>query len=76
MTPAPYTGSSSLAGEDEVKGRLIAGHQRGEKDTGSPEGQIALHTARIPELTEHLKTHAKDHHSRRGLLKLRECLGR
>ena len=61
---------SSLATETEVKGKLIAEHRRAEKDTGSPEVQIALSTARIRELTEHLKTHAKDHHSRRGLLLL------
>jgi small subunit ribosomal protein S15 len=59
-----------LATETEVKGRLIAEHRRGEKDTGSPEVQIALSNSRIKELTEHLKTHAKDHHSRRGLLLL------
>ena len=41
-----------------------------EGDTGSPEVQIALLTTRINELTDHLRTHAKDHHSRRGLLKL------
>jgi small subunit ribosomal protein S15 len=57
-----------LATETEVKGKLIAEHRRGDKDTGSPEVQVALSTARIRELTEHLKTHAKDHHSRRGLL--------
>jgi len=59
-----------LAEEAEVKSRLIADYRRAEKDTGSPEVQIALSTARIRELTEHLKTHAKDHHSRRGLLLL------
>jgi small subunit ribosomal protein S15 len=59
-----------LAEETEVKGKLIADHRRSEKDTGSPEVQIALSNARIRELTEHLKTHAKDHHSRRGLLLL------
>jgi small subunit ribosomal protein S15 len=59
-----------LATETEVKGKLIAEHRRGDKDTGSPEVQIALSNARIRELTEHLKTHAKDHHSRRGLLLL------
>ena len=59
-----------MAEETEVKGKLIAGYRRSEKDTGSPEVQIALSTARIRELTEHLKTHAKDHHSRRGLLLL------
>src|SRR6266567_1783589 len=59
-----------LAEETEVKGKLIAEYRRADKDTGSPEVQIALSTARIRELTEHLKTHAKDHHSRRGLLLL------
>ncbi len=61
---------TSLAAETEVKGKLIADYKRAEKDTGSPEVQIALSTARIRELTEHLNTHAKDHHSRRGLLLL------
>ena len=69
-TRSPYTGPLSLAVENEVKGRLIAEHRRADKDTGSPEVQIALSNARIKELTEHLKTHAKDHHSRRGLLLL------
>jgi len=59
-----------LAEETEVKSKLIADYRRGEKDTGSPEVQIALSTSRIRELTEHLKTHEKDHHSRRGLLLL------
>ena len=59
-----------MAVETEVKGKVIAEHRRDEKDTGSPEVQIALSNARIRELTEHLKTHAKDHHSRRGLLLL------
>jgi len=59
-----------LAVENAVKGKLIAEHRRAEGDTGSPEVQIALSTARIRELTEHLKTHAKDHHARRGLLLL------
>ena len=59
-----------MAEQTEVKSKLIADYRRAEKDTGSPEVQIALSTARIRELTEHLKTHAKDHHSRRGLLLL------
>ena len=59
-----------MAEETEVKSKTIAEYRRGEKDTGSPEVQIALSTARIRELTEHLKAHAKDHHSRRGLLLL------
>ena len=49
---------------------IIAEHGKHEKDTGSPEVQIALLTERITHLTEHLKVHKKDHHSRRGLLKL------
>src|SRR5690348_8675081 len=66
----PVYWRASLAVENEVKGKLIAEHRRADKDTGSPEVQIALSNARIRELTEHLKTHAKDHHSRRGLLLL------
>jgi len=62
--------SFGLAAETDVKGKLIAEYKRADKDTGSPEVQVALSTARIRELTEHLKTHAKDHHSRRGLLLL------
>ena len=52
------------------KAKVIAENQRAKGDTGSPEVQIALLTARINHLTEHFKTHKKDHHSRRGLLKL------
>ncbi len=51
-----------------TKQEIIAKYARKEGDTGSPEVQIALLTARIAELTEHLKNHPKDHHSRRGLL--------
>jgi small subunit ribosomal protein S15 len=47
---------------------VINEHKRGDSDTGSPEVQVALLTARIVHLTEHFKTHKKDHHSRRGLL--------
>ena len=54
----------------ERKQELIAKHGRSEDDTGSAEVQIALLTERINELTEHLRTHKKDHHSRRGLLML------
>jgi small subunit ribosomal protein S15 len=54
----------------EDKESIIAKHAQHEGDTGSPEVQIALLTARISTLTEHLKTHKKDHHSRRGLLKM------
>ena len=52
------------------KKEIIEKYGRGENDTGSPEVQIALLTARINHLTEHLRTHKKDFHSRRGLLKL------
>ena len=50
--------------------KIIEEHARGTNDTGSPEVQVALLTARIEHLTEHFKTHKHDHHSRRGLLKL------
>jgi small subunit ribosomal protein S15 len=54
----------------EQKQAIIAEYALHEGDTGSPEVQIALLTTRINELTAHLKTHKKDHHSRRGLLKM------
>ncbi|MCL2556554.1 MAG: 30S ribosomal protein S15 [Firmicutes bacterium] len=54
----------------EIKAKIIAEHARQAGDTGSPEVQIALLTFRINHLTEHLKTHAKDHHSRRGLFQM------
>ena len=54
----------------ERKQEIIATYKRDENDTGSPEVQIALLTERINELTEHLKVHKKDNHSRRGLLKM------
>jgi small subunit ribosomal protein S15 len=49
---------------------IVQTYARGEKDTGSPEVQVALLSDRIRYLTEHFKSHPKDHHSRRGLLKL------
>ncbi|MGV8826601.1 30S ribosomal protein S15 [Methylibium petroleiphilum] len=52
------------------KAEIVKANARGASDTGSPEVQVALLTARINELTPHFKTHAKDHHGRRGLLKL------
>ena len=55
---------------NEAKLEIVGKHGKNDKDTGSAEVQIALLTARITELTEHLRTHKKDHHSRRGLLKL------
>ena len=54
----------------ERKEEIIKTYKRDEKDTGSPEVQVALLTERITELTEHLKVHKKDNHSRRGLLKM------
>ena len=54
----------------EAKLEIIGRHGRSGEDTGSPEVQIALLTQRINELTGHLRTHPKDHYSRRGLLKL------
>jgi small subunit ribosomal protein S15 len=52
------------------KAELVTSYQRGKSDTGSPEVQVALLTARINDLTGHFKSHVKDHHSRRGLLKM------
>ena len=54
----------------EEKKQIVLDFKTHEQDTGSPEVQIALLTTRITELTEHLKTHKKDHSSRRGLLKM------
>jgi small subunit ribosomal protein S15 len=55
--------------KDEKK-QIITDNARTDGDTGSPEVQVAILTRRITELTEHLKTHPKDHHSRRGLLRM------
>ena len=54
----------------DQKQEIIGKHGRADADTGSPQVQIALLTARINQLTEHLRAHPKDHYSRRGLLKL------
>jgi small subunit ribosomal protein S15 len=59
-----------MASADIVKADIIKANARSSSDTGSPEVQVALLTARINELTPHFKTHAKDHHGRRGLLKM------
>ena len=56
--------------EKEVKNKIIADYQRKEGDTGYPEVQIAILTERINHLTDHLKNHPNDNHSRRGLLQL------
>ena len=58
----------SLSGEQ--KANIIGEYSRGDADTGSPEVQVALLSARISDLTEHFKDHDKDHHSRRGLVRL------
>lgn len=55
---------------DIDKAEIVKANARGASDTGSPEVQVALLTARINELTPHFKTHKKDHHGRRGLLKM------
>jgi len=52
------------------KAQIVKDYQRKQSDTGSPEVQVALLSARITELTEHFKVHVKDHHSRRGLLRM------
>ena len=54
----------------QPKSEVIQEYKTHEKDTGSPEVQVAILTERINHLTEHLRTHAKDHHSRRGLLQM------
>jgi small subunit ribosomal protein S15 len=59
-----------MAVADLNKAGIVAEYARGTNDTGSPEVQVALLTARINELTGHFKEHAKDHHSRRGLLRM------
>ncbi len=60
----------SIGTDAETKKKIIAKYGKAEGDTGSPEVQIAMLTTRINELTGHLRTHSKDHYSRRGLLKL------
>jgi small subunit ribosomal protein S15 len=59
-----------MSTDSEKKADIINGFRRHEGDTGSPEVQIALLTDRIQYLTDHFKVHKKDHHSRRGLLKI------
>ena len=59
-----------MAIANEQKAQIVADFQRAKGDTGSPEVQVALLTARINGLTDHFKANAKDHHSRRGLLKM------
>ncbi len=66
----PRSFDTRMALAKENKQEIISEHATAEGDTGSPEVQIALLSRRISELTEHLKTHPKDHHSRRGLLRM------
>ena len=63
-------GGNEMTMTKEQKAQIIEEHRLHEGDTGSPEVQIAILTHRINSLTEHLKTHKKDHHSRRGLFKM------
>ena len=56
--------------DTEAKSKIVSDFQRAGNDTGSPEVQVALLSARISSLTEHFKLHVKDHHSRRGLLRM------
>jgi small subunit ribosomal protein S15 len=67
---APNTKESSVALAQDVKKQIIAEYGSADGDTGSPEVQVALLSKRISDLTEHLKEHKHDHHSRRGLLLL------
>jgi small subunit ribosomal protein S15 len=67
---ACYGFASRMSLAAEKKREIVARYGRADGDTGSTEVQVALLTARINELTEHLRTHRKDHHSRRGLLML------
>lgn len=60
-----------MAVESERKAQIIAENARGDRDTGSPEVQVAILNARIKEINEHLNVHKSDHASRRGLLQLR-----
>lgn len=68
--PIATTRENTVPLDTTVKKEIIAAHATSEGDTGSPEVQVALLTRRINDLTEHLKVHKHDHHSRRGLLLL------
>jgi small subunit ribosomal protein S15 len=65
-----FKGGNKMALEKQLKQSIIAEYKLSDKDTGSPEVQIAILTNQINQLTEHLKVNKKDHHSRRGLLKM------
>ncbi|MBS1170888.1 MAG: rpsO, partial [Burkholderiaceae bacterium] len=64
----PHVKGNYMSIAKEAKAAIVADNARGANDTGSPEVQVALLTARINDLNAHFKTHAKDHHSRRGLI--------
>jgi small subunit ribosomal protein S15 len=69
MRSGPFVENTNVL-TNERKSELIGSYRKHETDTGSPEVQVALLSERINYLTEHFKSHVKDHHSRRGLLKL------
>lgn len=66
----PEGSTSQMALQAAEKAEIVKTYQRGDSDTGSPEVQVALLSARIGQLTQHFKTHIHDHHSRQGLLKM------
>ena len=68
--PGPLVEDNSVAFDKDRKTGIIGTYRTHDSDTGSPEVQVALLSERINYLTEHFKIHAKDHHSRRGLLKM------
>jgi len=70
LGPDACSRAYTMSVADIKKSDIVAQFQRAQGDTGSPEVQVALLTARINELTGHFKTHLKDHHSRRGLLRM------
>ena len=70
LRSGPYVEVERVAFSKDRKTEVIGSYKTHNNDTGSPEVQVALLSERINYLTEHFKTHAKDHHSRRGLLKL------
>lgn len=65
-----YESEFEMAVDTSKKAQIVGEFQRAQGDTGSPEVQVALLTARINDLTGHFKAHVKDHHSRRGLLRM------
>ena len=70
LTSRPFVEETAVALSKDRKTGIIGTYKTHDSDTGSPEVQVALLSERINYLTEHFKIHAKDHHSRRGLLKL------